>query len=212
MVVRGYRKTDRGFFERDVLEVAPDLLGCVLKKSDDDGAVAIRITEVEAYAGERDPGAHSFRGRTARNATMFGPAGHIYCYFTYGLHHAINLVTTGADRPYGCLVRAGLVIEGQHLARARRAARRRSPVSDRELARGPGNVAQVFDVTLADNGDDLFGGAWEFLVADAPRDFQPAVGPRVGVSGRGGDAGEFPWRFWIPGDPTVSAYRPGKPV
>ncbi|MFB2597385.1 DNA-3-methyladenine glycosylase [Herbiconiux sp. P17] len=210
MVVTGYRSTDRAFFERDVLDVAPDLLGCVLRRSDDDGVVAIRITEVEAYAGERDPGAHAYRGKTARNATMFGPAGHIYCYFSYGLHHAINLVTTGVGKPYGCLVRAGRVVEGEALARARREQRRRSRVSERDLARGPGCVAQVFGATLADDGDDLFGGAWEFLIPDAPARVVPATGPRVGVSGEAGDGAVFPWRFWIPGDPTVSVYRPGK--
>lgn len=206
----GYRRTGRSFFERDVLDVAPDLLGCVLKNTDSEGAVAIRITEVEAYAGERDPGAHSFRGKTARNATMFGPAGHIYCYFTYGLHHAINLVTSETGQPYGCLIRAGRVVEGEALARARRAAHRRSSLRDRDLARGPGCVAQVFDVTLANNGDDLFAGAWQFFVPDAPREFQPAAGPRAGVSGPAGRAERFPWRFWIPGESTVSVYRPGR--
>ncbi|WP_092556158.1 DNA-3-methyladenine glycosylase [Herbiconiux ginsengi] len=205
----GFRHTDRSFFERDVLEVAPDLLGCLLRRSGADGTVAIRITEVEAYAGERDPGAHSYRGKTARNATIFGPAGHIYCYFSYGLHYAINLVTTGVGKPYGCLVRAGRVVEGEELARIRRQSRRRSPVSERDLARGPGRVAQAFAVTLADDGDDLFGGEWEFRIPDAPR-ITPAIGPRVGVSGVAGDGAEFPWRFWVPGDPTVSAYRPAK--
>jgi DNA-3-methyladenine glycosylase len=83
-----------------VLDVAPELLGCVLQRTTAAGTVSIRITEVEAYAGERDAGAHAYRGKTNRNKTMFGPAGHIYCYFTYGMHHAIGLVTAQPDQPY----------------------------------------------------------------------------------------------------------------
>ncbi|MGG5171085.1 DNA-3-methyladenine glycosylase [Pseudarthrobacter sp. J1738] len=100
-----------------------------MKRTTPPGTVAIRITEVEAYAGERDPGAHSYRGKTSRNKTMFGPAGHIYCYFTYGMHHAINLVAGRPDQPYGCLIRAGDVIEGASLARTRRRRDRRSQSS-----------------------------------------------------------------------------------
>ena len=212
----GFTKTDRSFFARDVLEVAPQLPGCVLERTDAGGTVAIRITEVEAYAGERDPGAHSYRGKTDRNATMFGEPGHVYVYFTYGLHHAINLVAGLAGQPYGCLVRAGRVVVGEPLARSRREngpgviGPRVAPLRDRDLARGPGNVARVFGVTRADDGDDLFGGAWRFLIPGAPTGLAPATGPRVGVSGPGGDGAHFPWRFWTADDPTVSAYRPGK--
>ena len=207
----GFAETDRSFFARDVLEVAPQLLGCVLERTDEEGTVAIRITEVEAYAGERDPGAHSYRGKTARTATMFGEPGHVYVYFTYGLHHAINLVAGLVGQPYGCLVRAGRVVVGEPLARSRRETGSRvTPLRDRDLARGPGNVARVFGVTRADDGDDLFGGAWRFLVPDAPAALAPATGPRVGVSGPAGDGALFPWRFWTADDPTVSAYRPGR--
>ncbi|MCS5736045.1 DNA-3-methyladenine glycosylase [Herbiconiux daphne] len=212
----GFTDTDRAFFARDVFDVAPQLLGCALRRTDAAGTVALRITEVEAYAGERDPGSHSYRGRTARNATMFGPAGHVYCYFSYGLHHAVNLVTGRVGQPYGCLVRAGRVVEGVELARRRReAGGRRSPLPDRALARGPGNVAQALGATLADDGDDLFGSAWQFFVPTGagPDAARPtiATGPRVGVSGPAGDAVAFPWRYWIAGDPTVSSYRPAKP-
>jgi DNA-3-methyladenine glycosylase len=201
----GFAPVSRAFFEHDVFQVAPTLLGGLLRRSDGEGTVAIRVTEVEAYAGERDPGAHAFRGPTKRNATMFGPAGHVYCYFSYGLHHAVNLVTTGTGRPYGCLVRAGEVVEGLELARRRRLAGRSSALADRDLARGPGRVAQALGATLADDGADLFGGPWAFLAPVTPA--AVATGPRVGVSG---EAGQFPWRYWIPGDPTVSAYRPGR--
>ena len=210
--MKGYREATRSFFERDVLAVAPDLLGCVLQRVDPSGAVAMRITEVEAYAGERDPGAHAYRGKTRRNETMFGPPGHIYSYFTYGLHHAINLVTSREGQPYGCLVRAGEVILGEELARKRREGTSQvTPLRQRDLARGPGCVAQAFGVTLSNNGDDLFGGGWGLLLPEIARVEPTSVGPRVGVSGVAGGR-SFPWRFWITGDPTVSAYRPGKGV
>lgn len=208
MTVTGdFFEPPRGFFARDSLELAPDLLGCLLEHTTADGAVTIRITEVEAYAGELDPGSHAYRGQTARNSTMFGEAGHVYAYFTYGMHHAVNLVAGGIERPRACLVRSGEVVDGAQLARQRReGGRRRSALPDRDLARGPGNVAQALGVTLEQNGDDLFGGAWRFLVPTS-REWEVSTGPRVGVSGPGGDAASFPWRYWISGDPTVSAYR-----
>ncbi|WP_404312929.1 DNA-3-methyladenine glycosylase [Agrococcus terreus] len=199
------------WFERDPLELAPLLLGGVLRRADAEGAVAVRVTEVEAYRGADDPGAHSFRGRTARNATMFGPGGHVYCYFTYGMHHAVNVVAGPAGSGWGVLVRAGAVVEGAELALERRSARRASAPSG-ELARGPGNVAQALGATLADDGAALGGAAsdgaaWSFEPAagSSPPAFR--TGPRVGVSGPGGDAAAFPWRFWLPGEPSVSAYR-----
>jgi len=208
----GFHDATRGFFARDPLSVAPALLGCILRRTDADGTVAIRITEVEAYAGELDPGAHSHSGISARNAVTFGPPGHIYAYFSYGMHWAINLVTGAEGQSRGCLIRSGQVVEGVELARARRSVTRSSAIPDRELARGPACVAQAFGVGTANNGDDLFGGEWRVWIPDAPLAEPPAVGPRVGVSGPGGDAEEFPWRFWIAGDPTVSAYKPGRTV
>jgi DNA-3-methyladenine glycosylase len=205
------RRAERDFFARDVLEVAPALLGCVLQRTTGEETVAIRITEVEAYAGERDPGAHSFRGKTKRNKTLFGPPGHIYCYFTYGMHHAINLVVGQLGQPYGCLIRAGDVIEGVEYARNRRELKpRKSPLLDHGLARGPGCVAQALGANLTNDGDDVLAGEWRFF---APRDglvLPHATGPRVGVSGPGGDAEEFPWRYWLIESRSVSAYKPGR--
>jgi len=210
-VLPGFHAADRTFFARDVLEVAPELLGCVLQRTDGDGTVSIRITEVEAYAGERDPGAHAYGGKTDRNKTMFGPAGQIYCYFTYGMHHAINLVTAQPGQPYGCLIRAGDVIEGAELARARREAKpRKTPLPERQLASGPGCVAQCLAANLANDGDDLFEGQWQFLVPDGHTLVPHATGPRVGLSGRGGDGAEFPWRYWVNEAPSVSSYKPGR--
>lgn len=207
----GLRRTSRSFFGRDVLEVAPALLGCVLQRTGAEATVSIRITEVEAYAGERDPGAHSFRGMTNRNRTLFGPPGHIYCYFTYGLHHAINLVVGPVGQPYGCLIRAGEVIGGADVVRKRREQKpRKTPLADHGLARGPGCVAQSFDANLTNDGDDLFGGQWWFLVPDDGAVVPHVVGPRVGVSGPGGAASSFPWRYWIADSLSVSAYKSGR--
>ena len=140
----GFAPASREFFQRDALELAPDLLGCYLAHTTDDGTVGLIITEMEAYTGERDPGSHAFRGKTARNSTMFGEAGHLYAYFTYGMHYAINVVAGEVGHPYGCLVRAGHVIEGADLARRRRTKPARvSALPDRDLARGPGNLAQA---------------------------------------------------------------------
>lgn len=217
---------DPTWFERDPLELAPLLLGGALTRRDASGAVTLRLTEVEAYRGSDDPGAHTFRGRTARNATMFGPGGHVYCYFTYGLHHAVNIVAGPEGAGWGVLVRAGAVVDGHALALERRTVRRATSPTG-ELARGPGNVAQALGATLADDGASLAsaparptvvgrGGpkarletTWTFEPAAEPPPHR--TGPRVGVSGPGGDASAYPWRFWIPGEPSVSAYRAATP-
>lgn len=207
----GTRVPSRDFFARDVLELAPALLGCVLRRTDAEATVSIRITEIEAYAGERDPGAHSYRGRTRRNATLFGPPGHLYCYFTFGMHHALNVVAGEPGQPYGCLIRAGDVIEGADVARARRERKpRKSNLPEHALARGPGCVAQSLGADLSNDGDDLLAGEWRVFVPGDGEVLAHEVGPRVGVSGPGGDATNFPWRFWLPGSASVSAYKPGR--
>ncbi len=110
----------RAFFDRPVLSVAPALLGCVLVHDSAEGPVAAEIVETEAYLGESDPASHAFRGQTARNAVMFGPAGHAYVYFTYGMHFCVNLVCQGPGEPAAVLLRAGRVLEGTALAASRR--------------------------------------------------------------------------------------------
>lgn len=176
--------------------MAPGLLGATLSHA----GVTVRITEVEAYAAERDPASHAFRGRTARNAVMFGPPGHLYVYFSYGMHHACNVVCDADGTASGALIRAGEVVDGVDVARTRRGER----ITDRDLARGPGRLAQALGLTLADGGADVFdAGGPVRLVLDAYAVSEIATGPRVGVSA----AADRPWRFWVAGDPYVSDYK-----
>jgi DNA-3-methyladenine glycosylase len=177
--------------------VAPRLLGATLRHGD----VAVRLTEVEAYDGAGDPGSHAHRGRTDRNAVMFGPPGHLYVYFTYGMHHCCNVVCGPAGSASAVLLRAGEVVEGLELARTRRGA-----VPDRDLARGPARLCVALGIDLASNGLDLAAGAVTLVAGDAPEPELVSAGPRVGLRG----AAERPWRFWLADEPTVSAYRPAK--
>ncbi|MCX4678207.1 DNA-3-methyladenine glycosylase [Streptomyces sp. NBC_01433] len=197
----------REFFDRSVLDVAPDLLGRTLVRRTDEGPIELRLTEVEAYAGEIDPGSHAFRGRTDRNSVMFGPPGHTYVYFTYGMWHCLNLVCGPAGMASGVLLRAGEISVGTGMARARRISARK----DSELAKGPARLATALDIDRALNGSDIVAGHTAPLSVlhgtPPPRD-QVRSGPRTGV---GGDGAHQPWRFWIDGDPTVSPYRAHAP-
>ncbi len=206
------RRLTRSLLARDVLVVAPDLLGAVVESRVDDVRVAVRLTEVEAYAGPGDPGSHARSGRTARTAVMFGPPGHLYVYFSYGMHWCANVVTGPDGTASAVLLRAGEVVAGQEVARRRRPASR----SDRDLARGPARLAAALGLDGRVAGADL-------LAAGAPVRLggraggagltggRVRSGARVGVSGAGGDAAVHPWRFWLDGEATVSAYRPAAP-
>ncbi|MFD7326755.1 DNA-3-methyladenine glycosylase [Streptomyces sp. NPDC059875] len=197
----------RAFFDRPVLEVAPDLLGRTLVRTSSAGRIELRLTEVEAYAGAIDPGSHAFRGRTARNAVMFGPPGHAYVYFTYGMWHCLNLVCGPEGHASGVLLRAGQILTGADQARTRRLSAR----YDRELAKGPARLATALDVTLSLNGTDTCAGPdspLSLLMGTPPPADQVRSGPRTGV---GGDGAPHPWRFWIDSDPTVSPYRAHAP-
>ena len=130
----------RDFLARLSVQVAPDLLGCMLEHQTAAGLVAVRLTEVEAYAGAADPASHAYRGKTKRNAVMFGPPGHAYVYFTYGMHFCVNLVCAANGSASAVLLRAGQVIEGEELARARRHPEGAGCPPSRELARGPGSA------------------------------------------------------------------------
>lgn len=166
--------------------------------------VAVRLTEVEAYLGEADPGSHAFRGITPRTRTMFGEPGHLYVYFSYGMHNCANIVCSPPGTASAVLLRAGEVVEGVDLARERRGAAR----TDAELARGPARLTRALGIALTDDTAALDGAP--FALALAPHPPPAATGPRVGVSGEGG-SDAFPLRFWIPGDPTVSVYRRSAP-
>ncbi|MDR1238256.1 MAG: DNA-3-methyladenine glycosylase [Propionibacteriaceae bacterium] len=181
-------------FAQPVLQVAPLLLGAVIRCGD----VAIRLTEVEAYAGTGDPAAHAVGGPRASTQALFGEPGTLYCYLSYGIHICANFVCERSGLGSAVLLRAGEVVAGLELARQRRA--RDDDASDHTLARGPGCLGQAMGWTLADSG--LLAGKG-FTVS--PRVDEPPIsaGPRVGVS----VAHQRPWRFWITGDPTVSAYR-----
>jgi DNA-3-methyladenine glycosylase len=186
-----------------VLEVAPRLLGARLSH---DG-VSVRLTEVEAYAGPDDPGSHAYRSRTARNAVMFGPPGRLYTYFSYGMHVCANVVCGPEGTASAVLLRAGEVVEGLPLARERRPAAARN---DRDLARGPARLCQALGIGLEHGGGDLGRGPVTLVLGEAASGPMSGVetGPRVGLRG----APERPWRFWIAGEPSVSAYRPAAPL
>ncbi|HIW62121.1 MAG TPA: DNA-3-methyladenine glycosylase [Candidatus Stackebrandtia excrementipullorum] len=182
-----------------VVEAAPKLLGCRISH----GATTIRISEVEAYSGKgMDPASHAHKGPTRRNASQFGPPGHAYVYFTYGMHFCLNVVCEPEGVGGGVLLRAGEVVEGIEDAR-----RRRPGVKDRDLARGPARLTVALDVDRRFDGTALLG--------DGPLRLRPPEGtvgparsgPRTGVS----SAADIHWRFWIDADPTVSPYRPHVP-
>jgi len=202
----------REFFARPSVQVAPELLGCVLEHQTADGLVAVELTEVEAYMGAEDPASHSYRGKTARNAVMFGPPGHAYVYFTYGMHFCVNLVCLLQDSASAVLLRAGRVVEGEELARARRT-RGAVPVPFRNLARGPARLCQATAIDRSQDGADVCTAGLPLRVrwgqpgaGTTARSGERKVvsGPRVGISA----AAEVPWRFWFEGEPTVSAYKP----
>ncbi|MBN3928593.1 DNA-3-methyladenine glycosylase [Streptomyces verrucosisporus] len=198
----------RAFFDRPVLEVAPDLLGRVLVRMTDEGPIEVRLTEVEAYAGRIDPGSHAYRGRTERNAVMFGPPGHAYVYFTYGMWHCLNLVCDEEGTASGVLLRAGEVLTGHEHARRRRPKAR----DDNELAKGPARLATALGVDRVLNGTDVCGGDGDAplrVLAGAPTSpGRVRNGPRTGV---GGEGALHPWRYWITGNPSVSPYRAHQP-
>lgn len=181
-----------------VVPAARGLLGCRIAAN----GVTVRLTEVEAYAGEgADPASHAHRGQTRRNAVMFGPPGYAYVYFTYGMHWCLNVVCGPAGEASAVLLRAGEVIEGVEIARARRRAAR----YDRDLARGPARLCEALGLDGSANGLYLLGDGPVRLLPRARGAASGTVqaGPRVGVNG----AHDVPWRFWYGGDPTVSVYK-----
>lgn len=223
------RRATRADLTGPAAEIAPLLLGGELRTLvapqgvPPDAApveVRLRITEVEAYHGQGtadvpDPGSHARMGRTARNATMWGEPGHLYVYLSHGIHSCVNVVAGPEGQGDGILLRAGEIVFGTDAAARRRGATLPlGRTAMRDLARGPGRLGQAVGLRhpLHDGIDAITGveqdGARAELWLGEPL-VDVATGPRVGVAGIAGtDA--FPWRFWIPRDPTVSAFRWGR--
>ena len=196
----------RSFFNRPVLDVAPDLLGCVVRHSTTEGAVTVRLTEVEAYAGVgQDPASHAHRGRTAHNDTMFAEAGTLHVYFIYGMHWCANITCQPEGQAAAVLLRAGEVVEGLSLARSRRPAARGIV----DLARGPARLAVALGIDGTMDGLDACARSTELRLHEGSAPPLPSIrsGPRVGVGGSGGPT---PWRFWLDGEPSVSRWRAGR--
>ncbi|GAA0991903.1 DNA-3-methyladenine glycosylase [Subtercola frigoramans] len=192
---------DVAFFEQSAVVVAPLLLGAVLSRSSPEGVVALRITEVEAYLGVgEDPGSHSFRGQTRSNSVMFGQPFHLYTYFTYGMHTCANIVCSPVGTASAVLLRAGEIVDGEMLARARRGA----AVAVRDLARGPARLTKALGIPLSDGGVRLDQAPYELRMPGHPLPY--VTSSRTGVSGPGGTS-TYPWRFFLVGERTVSPYR-----
>jgi DNA-3-methyladenine glycosylase len=211
---------DRELLSRPALQVAPVLLGATLLSSIGGAEVLVRITEVEAYEGSLDAASHAYRGQTKRNAVMFGEAGRLYCYFVYGMHWCANITCGRPGTAAAVLLRAAEILDGEPVAQARSVARTPSRLSRAKLASGPARLARVLGLTGEHTGLDLLDDRSPVrligLPATDPQDTDPQApegepppgyrtGPRVGVAA----AAEHPWRFWLPDEASVSAYRPG---
>jgi len=204
-------REDRRFAEllasTDTAAIARSLLGAALVRTLADGTrLSGRIVETEAYLGVQDRASHSYNARrTPRNEHMYAGPGTAYVYFTYGMHHCANIVTGQPGTASAVLMRAGEVVAGHELA-----AERRPGVRERDQARGPANLAMTLGLTRAHDGLSLVGARAGGRVEPPETPVDAATvrtGPRVGVSGAGGDGTAYPWRFWLDGEPTVSAYR-----
>ncbi|CAM3866262.1 DNA-3-methyladenine glycosylase [Kibdelosporangium persicum] len=184
----------------DPVDASKILLGSVLESHSPEGIVRVRLVEVEAYRGGDDPASHCYRGRTARNDVMFGPAGHLYVYFVYGMHFCANIVSLTDGVPGAVLLRAGEVVDGLELARTRRPTARK----DAELAKGPARLTGVLGIDRAQNGVDLTDPDSPIRIYEGEPVGEIYSGPRVGVA----VAMDVPWRFWVD-SPAVSVYRRG---
>jgi DNA-3-methyladenine glycosylase len=193
------RALPRRWYARDSRDVAPELLNKVLVHDEPGHArVAVRIVEVEAYAGSEDAGSHGYRGLTPRTATMFGPPGHLYVYFTYGMHWCANVVTGENGTCSAVLLRAGAPISGLDVMRARRVAARR----DRDLCSGPARLTQAVGLGADDDGADLTSGPLRIVDDGTPPPARPGVSARIGLSEGRGD--RHRWRWYVRGDENVS--------
>jgi DNA-3-methyladenine glycosylase len=192
------RTLRRAFYDRDALAVAPELLNKILVA----GPVRARLVEVEAYRGRDDPGSHAYRGPTARNATMFGPPGHLYVYLSYGMHWCANAVCGPGHTPHAVLLRAATPIAGLDVVRERRKTARR----ERDYCRGPGSLGQAFGFDRSCDGVDLVRGPVRIVDDGVPPPSRPGVSRRVGLGPGKGDALRL--RFFVAGEPAVSRGSP----
>ena len=193
------RALPRSFYARDPRDLAPALLNKLLVHHTDDGTrLAARIVEVEAYLGSDDAGSHAYRGMTPRTEVMFGPPGHLYVYFTYGMHWCANVVATKDGDAAAVLLRAAAPVAGLDVMRARRVKARR----DRDLLAGPARLCQAFAITGDANGNDLVRGPIRILDDGVPPPAAPGISTRIGLAAGRGD--EHPWRFVVPDDPNLS--------
>jgi DNA-3-methyladenine glycosylase len=199
------RALPRSFYGGDALDVAPALLNKLLVVGGRSG----RIVEVEAYRGGEDPGSHAYRGRTRRNATMFGPPGHLYVYLSYGMHWCANVVCRPEGVPHAILLRALAPVSGVEEMRMARARGQKRPVAERDLCRGPGRLCQALGVGAGHDGADLVTGREGVRVVDDGTPPPLAPQPDAGASGVTERVGlthgaDLPWRFFVAGDPHVS--------
>jgi len=192
----------RGFYERDALAVARDLIGCLFVRIGAEGSrVGVRLVETEAYRGPMDPGSHGYRGMTPRTRSMFGPPGRLYVYFTYGMHWCVNVVCGREGECEAVLLRAGEPILGRE-----EMTRRRGGGPERLVASGPARLAQAMGIDRSDDGASLLRGGGFFCArddqTDTYRDAEVSVTPRIGLAqGRGED---LPWRYVVAGSPFAS--------
>jgi DNA-3-methyladenine glycosylase len=194
------RRLPREFYARPTLDVARDLIGKTLLRRTSEGVSGGVIVETEAYVAAIDPAAHGYRGQSARNAAMFGPPGHAYIYFTYGMHYCLNLVTEGEGVAAAVLLRAIEPTVGLPLMRARRGER----IAERDLARGPGRLCAALAITIAENGADLRGDTlWLEETPSFPPDMTVVTTPRIGIT----QAADWPWRFVVAGSLWVSGRK-----
>ncbi len=199
------KRLPKRFYDRDAPAVARDLIGCLFVHDGPDGRTAVRLVETEAYRGPQDPGSHGFRGMTARTRTMFGPPGHLYVYFTYGMHWCVNIVCAAPGVCEAVLLRAGEPRDGIDVMR-----QNRGGISNhRLLASGPARLAQAMGISKSHDGSTLLRGGSFFCAEDgataALREGEVSQTPRIGLGkGRGDD---IPWRYVVPGHPHASRRR-----
>lgn len=199
------KRLPKKFYDRDALSVARDLIGCLFVHDSPQGLMSVRLVEVEAYRGEQDPGSHGYRGMTPRTKTMFGPAGHLYVYFTYGMHWCVNIVCGPVGVCEAVLLRGGEPHEGIEIMRVNRP----GIVNDKLLASGPARLAKAMSIAKPQDGASLLRGGSFYCAEDAEttavRTGRVAQTERIGLATGKGD--DIPWRFVVPGHPYASRRR-----